>query len=562
MKKVRYIPVLLLAAALTMVSCDGMLNIDSDRYTYEEDYRMGSDHDSLYAIVGILSELQKLGDRYVLLGELRGELMETTDDASRFLKQINEFTVTKDNPYASVKEYYAVINNCNYAIQHLDTSLISKGNKPNYRIMAAAKSIRAWTYLQLVLNHGSANYITNPILTSDDVDKDYEVVDLSTLCDYLIQDLMPFVNEDGANMGLFASFKSSQSLFPAKLVLGDLYLWKASILEGSGNAAAAETYYRMAAMCYYILMYNEDLLISTDYRSLWQFDDKVNLPLKIEQDKWEQLFTPSGLETVAALASSPDYGHPFTIDSLTFKRHVAPTTVAINNWTSGLYYNNDFGATDGDLRLGASAANAFSNYDETKKVDYDEDYLILKYLLINSDDDQKIIFVNRNSHIYLKYAEAINRLGYSNLAFETMKSGLNPRTARKPVIYNETYDSTLIVSSKPTPGGIITYLDFTDNKFTNNVGTKMRGLGNLNIDTTFFIIRANVDTISFVEDELIKEYALETAFEGNRFHDLMRVAIRRNDPAYLANKVAEKYSDNKEIIRTKLMTPANWYLPK
>ncbi|MDO9153263.1 MAG: RagB/SusD family nutrient uptake outer membrane protein [Paludibacter sp.] len=81
--------------------------------------------------------------------------------------------------------------------------------------------------------------------------------------------------------------------------------------------------------------------------------------------------------------------------------------------------------------------------------------------------------------------------------------------------------------------------------------------------TTKFIIPKNLTpdlVINYVEDLIVNETALECAFEGNRFHDLMRIAIRRNDNAYLANKVAAKHSENKEAIRQKLLDRTNWYL--
>ncbi|HVG40525.1 MAG TPA: hypothetical protein VM888_02845, partial [Chitinophagaceae bacterium] len=68
-----------------------------------------------------------------------------------------------------------------------------------------------------------------------------------------------------------------------------------------------------------------------------------------------------------------------------------------------------------------------------------------------------------------------------------------------------------------------------------------------------------------IEDMTINEGALETAYEGYRWSDLVRVALRRGDPSFLANKVYDKLiKDNipgAEAARAKLMNPQNWYLP-
>jgi hypothetical protein len=56
--------------------------------------------------------------------------------------------------------------------------------------------------------------------------------------------------------------------------------------------------------------------------------------------------------------------------------------------------------------------------------------------------------------------------------------------------------------------------------------------------------------------------ALEGAFEGYRFNDLMRVALRRNDPTYLADPVSQRNGTVNTDLRQKLMDRKNWYLPK
>ncbi len=70
------------------------------------------------------------------------------------------------------------------------------------------------------------------------------------------------------------------------------------------------------------------------------------------------------------------------------------------------------------------------------------------------------------------------------------------------------------------------------------------------------------DVIKAVENLIIDELALESAFEGNRFFDLMRVALRRGEPGFLAEKVAARNGKNHEDYATlldRLSNPSNWY---
>ena len=68
-----------------------------------------------------------------------------------------------------------------------------------------------------------------------------------------------------------------------------------------------------------------------------------------------------------------------------------------------------------------------------------------------------------------------------------------------------------------------------------------------------------------IETAILNESALELAFEGQRWSDLVRIATRRNDPSILANAVFNKLSKDGNpaaaATRTKLMDKKNWYLP-
>jgi hypothetical protein len=72
-----------------------------------------------------------------------------------------------------------------------------------------------------------------------------------------------------------------------------------------------------------------------------------------------------------------------------------------------------------------------------------------------------------------------------------------------------------------------------------------------------------IDRTEYIEDLIMNERAMELAFEGHRWFDLVRVANRRGKPEYLADKVAAKFDDPAiaEQVHAKLMNTANWYLP-
>ena len=68
--------------------------------------------------------------------------------------------------------------------------------------------------------------------------------------------------------------------------------------------------------------------------------------------------------------------------------------------------------------------------------------------------------------------------------------------------------------------------------------------------------------VKAVEDLIIDEMGMELAFEGTRFSDLSRVALRRNDPTYLAKRVAMRNGYTDPTLYNYLsQSTKNWYLP-
>ena len=256
-KNLIYTVTFLLCGAVFFSSCEDMLNVESNRVEYEfDDWTL---NDSVYSVLGILKCVQEVGDRQVLINELRADLLSINEakaviDVQELSK--SEFNV-ETNEYLDVKDYYAIINNCNVYLARVDTTL----EKNNVKLMmpeyVAVKSVRAWTYLQLVINYGQVPYFTEPILTHSAAEKVMNAPLLSReeILTNLINEMLPYENPSAFKMpawdsdGKYLKFGygsngtevETEKLFvPVRMLLGDLYLWR-----------GAKGDYKQAAQCYY-----------------------------------------------------------------------------------------------------------------------------------------------------------------------------------------------------------------------------------------------------------------------------------------------------------------------
>ncbi|MCR5181181.1 MAG: hypothetical protein K6C30_08230 [Bacteroidaceae bacterium] len=265
MKRIKYIlPFALLAIMATAItSCDDMLDMGNDDVLYADENHLTQGTDTVNSFVGILAQLQKIAVRTNLYGELRGDLVVVNANANSDLKEIANFSVTDDNAYNDPRDYYAVINNCNYYLANADTALFERRfdattqSAYDFRVFqaeyCAVRAIRAWVYLQLGQIYGSnIPVITKPVLSLDDAnnilsDASSSKMTLEQICDYFIDDLKPFVSWFAYpyhhNVYGYA-MPNRMAVMPIQLVLGDLYLWSASIKQDQNLAReAAKSYY-------------------------------------------------------------------------------------------------------------------------------------------------------------------------------------------------------------------------------------------------------------------------------------------------------------------------------
>ena len=141
-----------------------MLTPDMDRYA--EGF---SGKDTVAFYMGILSNLQDVAEQNFLLGEIRGDLLDTTMYCSDSIAAIANFDRQPDgeNIFLNRAAYYKVINQCNYYLASCQTDASKNDVRYMRKEFAQVELIRAWTYMQLEQAYGEVPFITQPVDNAD-----------------------------------------------------------------------------------------------------------------------------------------------------------------------------------------------------------------------------------------------------------------------------------------------------------------------------------------------------------------------------------------------------------
>ena len=256
MKRKSIIGMLLLSMVFGMfsTSCQDMLSPSSERHAYTVA------EDTLYSYWGILKSLQNIAERYVILNECRGDLVDASGYVSDTIAAIVNFDTESEklkdgaSAYLRISDYYHIINSCNAYIAMCDT-MRTTGTNQKYMLKeySQVQSIRAWVYMQLLYTYGENKlpFYTEPMLTTDDInnfvaDENHPKLSARLLADVLGPKLeemepievnlglpqfegLPNYNNYGDQSSGSSHFvcHSTKCMFPVSIVLGDLYLLSA-----------------------------------------------------------------------------------------------------------------------------------------------------------------------------------------------------------------------------------------------------------------------------------------------------------------------------------------------
>ena len=667
-KNLIYTVTFLLCGAFFFSSCEDMLNVDSDRVEYEfSDWTL---NDSVYSVLGILKSVQEVGDRQILINELRADLVSISE--SKAVIDVQELSRSvfnvETNKYLDVKGYYSIINNCNIYLARVDTSLEKNNVKLMIPEFVAVKSIRAWTYLQLAINYNQVPYFTEPILSHSDADKvmNQPMLSRNEIISNLITEILPYENPSAFPMpawdndGTVLKFgygnngtelETKLLFMPVRMLLGEMYLWR---------GAAGD--YAKAAKCYYDLITgagtNNTAPKYNDHGSAAKYSSKGG---KNVNNRFASMFAlknyssnKNNILSVIPFASSELQGTTSQLSAIfSPQNEVGAAQVFASVGVQALakrqvyryfdgedpdrpdlveYSNEKNYENPGDLRIAASTYSQMSNDEnETMYGNIISKFNLEENIISGSGNTfhtpkvpTTLVVLARKEMLYLRFAEALmgmEREGYEGameLAMEVLKVGVkddypllqNPVYKERPKllangdtlkmpnidqITGDTLGYTIVKEKYLASFNDSIAFNFTDATFENNEGIHSRGSGDsernkyyalndtciarylgtlqeINGVATIVAPVTRQDSVNYVADLILDELALEFAWEGTRFGDLVRFSTAMGDKDVLAKRIAGRAYDNAVSYRSplfeydtelysKLMNESNWYLP-
>lgn len=487
----------LLGLGMTTTSCDDMLTPDMDRYA--ENFN-GKDTVNFY--LGIMSNVQSMIEQNILLGELRGDLVDTTMYSSDSLADIVNFKSIPDGENALLNRsaYYKVINQCNFYLSKVD-SMAAKNNTYYMRKeMAQVLLIRAWTYIQLVQNYGRVPYITLPVSNANtgwetNPDNWATADNLIDLCRKDCEQALVYEKTYGyPDYGTFQTGNSSVTidhtamLFPADLVLADLYL-----LRGNSRADYVQ------AAKYYFDFFKTQRTNNSARQVSNQYTATYHSSIAMSGGSRTETYTPS-VSGFTSLYHSSSTGSPYEMITIVpsaansvfgqvltripqiygFDPHSTNTTETDDDDASTTSGNVSITANYKSRQAQGSARfQALNQAQDYAYIEQDAtgNFQELTYLTqgdaryygtvpevrttegrirfmhkfggasanngeasAGSFSFRYILGVYRTQQVWLRFAEAINRAGYPRYAFAILHGGLNEDILPQAVVVDTIYD--------------------------------------------------------------------------------------------------------------------------
>ena len=565
--------VLLITLLSTAMSCSDFWSPETDD-EFNGDDGFTTNTEMYTGFLGIMTKMQAIGDKEILLTEPRGELIEPTDDSSNELIALYNYDQDlQTNSYANPQGYYEVIIACNDYLSNMR----EYRNRPNaddeawQALVASAVRTKVWAYKTLAEIYGKAVWFDDPITHVTDLKPGdrFQLLPLPALIDRCLQYIEQGFDGVSANQQIdwyewldpthTVSLSSSQYrkwnyMVPAyEGLYAELCLWKGALLDAASQDATM--YYKKAA----------DLMLQA-----------LGKQINVTSDPGSNVYwLPS--------AATPGHYSPIWNNSQPYPYEAVSAIIYdyTNNQTNTLlrHFSNEYPnkyllrpSQKGKARFTDATFNAGATTTDTRYKcifgqSAGQDYIakfrpVGSSARVNAYQDDCHIYIYRATQYHLMLCEALNHLR----RFIAMNAVLN--TGVKAGEADDCFNPSM-----PEWEGFASTVDPTKCDWTGTANWGTRKYPSLGIRGCFTglvprAVKVNTfelgeqGTLRFNDLALLDEAMLEFAAEGKVYPMMNRLVVRYNDPSIAADRVSGKYDDEAlaAAVRGKIMQGA-YFVP-
>ena len=524
MKKIRFYSCAVALAALSLTACDDYLDLKPMNEIVKENYwtekaDVVSVVNSCYA--GL--EAEACLKRMFVYGELRSDNIVASSSTPYALRQILNENLLETNEWVKWESLYQVINRCNTVIAFAPG--VAEID-PNYTVselratLAEVTALRALVYFYLVRTFRDVPYVTTPSVNDDNVDQDYRVAPtpMAEIIKALIADLEA-VKGDALRLYPNTGYPLYDAANTSRVtncfiyaLLADLYLW-----DGD--------YERCSYYCDLVLDYKMNR-----YEELKEEDPNNVADMDLFRDKYPLLLEQPFGTTVGRVYNSI-FGDGNSFESI-FKLYFM-SNQSIHNLLVAQFYGN-VNTINATGYVGAADQLYSGVYENTNQVFKPTDCRVPEGI--------------QN----LGSAYGIRKYVYSYTSITMNRNNSAPNIAVSPrsteyanwVVYRLT--DVLLMKAEAE----VERQNFDDAfELVSTVYNRANNLTTASADT---LSRSDYKTLAQMRELVLDERRRELMFEGKRWFDLVRYALRTGDNTYLVERAVSKQKERQSAIRIKL----------
>ncbi len=558
---------------MMLSSCSNFFDPDTDdEFSGEKGFT--SNTEMYTGFLGIMTKVQAIGDKEILLTEPRGELIEPADESTSHLIALYQYdTNLQDNPYANPQGYYEVIIACNDYLQNL-TRFHQNPNVDEEAWRALVSStvrVKVWVYKTLAEIYGQAVWLEAGQTASESVTAgERTILPLAQLIDKCLAtldqgyegvdtrlDINWYEWLDPTHTVELASsqYRKWNYIVPAYAPLrAELLLWKGAILDAAGaNGAsgAAQAYQEAANLLLEALGKQINVTADPGSNVYW-------LPSGATPGHYSPIWNnaqPYPYESVSAIIY--DYTHNQNNTLLQHFSNEYPNRYLLRPSQAGV-------ARFLDAQFNPGSSTNDTRYKCCFGTNNGQTYLA-KFRPVGSSartnawQDDCHIYIYRATQLHMMLCEALNHLQRFTALNAVLNTGVKA---------GDTDDC--FRADAPEWQGFASTVDPTKCDWTGtaNWGTRkypstgIRGCFGLTYRTLKDNIRdlGERQTLKFNDMALLNEAMLEFAGEGKVYPMMCRMAVRYADPAIVADRVCDKYTDAAlaSTVRQRILDGGYW----